>query len=112
MTMRTITAGRRRMSIEVITVQAGPAAARSCGVIFVDLPTARLLQVVFDPDRADVFAMAERVRNEYVSRSRAWCAHGRGNGQRESEIRPGRTAVHELEILNRSEPCRFSWTRR
>ena len=37
------------------------------GVIFVDLRDREgLLQVVFDPDRAAVFAMAERVRNEFV----------------------------------------------
>jgi aspartyl-tRNA synthetase len=37
------------------------------GVIFVDLRDREgLLQVVFDPDRADVFAEAERLRGEYV----------------------------------------------
>ena len=37
------------------------------GVIFVDLRDREgLLQIVFDPDRAAVFAMAERVRNEFV----------------------------------------------
>ena len=37
------------------------------GVIFVDMrDRAGLLQIVFDPDKAAVFAMAERVRNEFV----------------------------------------------
>ena len=37
------------------------------GVIFVDLRDREgLLQIVFDPDKADVFALAERVRNEFV----------------------------------------------
>jgi len=37
------------------------------GVIFVDLrDRSGLLQVVFDPDRADVFAEAERLRSEFV----------------------------------------------
>ena len=37
------------------------------GVIFVDLRDREgLLQVVFDPDRAEMFALAERVRNEFV----------------------------------------------
>src|SRR5258708_39526065 len=37
------------------------------GVIFVDLRDREgLLQIVFDPDKAAVFAMAERVRNEFV----------------------------------------------
>jgi len=39
------------------------------GVIFVDLRDRDgLLQVVFDPDAANVFAEAERVRNEWVLR--------------------------------------------
>ena len=37
------------------------------GVIFVDLrDRAGLLQIVFDPDAAEVFAEAERVRGEWV----------------------------------------------
>ncbi len=37
------------------------------GVIFVDLRDhTGLLQVVFDPDTAETFALAESVRNEYV----------------------------------------------
>ena len=37
------------------------------GVIFVDLRDREgLLQIVFDPDKAEVFAAAERVRNEFV----------------------------------------------
>jgi len=37
------------------------------GVIFVDLRDREgLLQIVFDPDKADMFALAERVRNEFV----------------------------------------------
>ena len=37
------------------------------GVIFVDLRDREgLLQVVFDPDRKDIFSAAERVRSEYV----------------------------------------------
>jgi aspartyl-tRNA synthetase len=37
------------------------------GVIFIDLrDRSGLLQVVFDPDRADIFAEAERVRSEFV----------------------------------------------
>ena len=37
------------------------------GVIFVDLRDREgLLQVVFDPDRPEIFAEAERIRSEYV----------------------------------------------
>ncbi len=39
------------------------------GVIFIDLrDRAGLVQVVFDPDREEAFATADRVRNEYVLR--------------------------------------------
>ena len=37
------------------------------GVIFIDLrDRSGLVQVVFDPDDADMFALAEQVRSEYV----------------------------------------------
>ena len=37
------------------------------GVIFIDLRDREgLLQVVFDPDRKEIFAEAERIRGEYV----------------------------------------------
>src|SRR5476651_2202018 len=37
------------------------------GVIFIDLRDREgLAQVVFDPDRAEAFATADRVRNEFV----------------------------------------------
>ena len=43
------------------------------GVIFVDLRDRNgVVQVVYDPDTADVFAEAERVRSEYVL-----CCRGR-----------------------------------
>ena len=39
------------------------------GVIFIDLRDREgLVQVVCDPDRAETFATADRVRNEYVLR--------------------------------------------
>jgi aspartyl-tRNA synthetase len=45
------------------------------GVIFIDLRDREgLVQVVCDPDRADVFKNAESVRNEFCLRSPAWCA--------------------------------------
>jgi len=37
------------------------------GVIFIDLRDREgLLQIVFDPDRPEIFAEAERIRSEYV----------------------------------------------
>jgi aspartyl-tRNA synthetase len=39
------------------------------GVIFIDLRDREgLLQIVFDPDRPEIFAEAERIRSEYVLR--------------------------------------------
>ena len=39
------------------------------GVIFIDLRDREgLVQIVFDPDRPETFAIAERVRNEFVLR--------------------------------------------
>ena len=45
------------------------------GVIFIDLRDREgLLQVVFDPDRAEMFAEAERLRGEYVLAVEGRCA--------------------------------------
>jgi aspartyl-tRNA synthetase len=45
------------------------------GVIFIDLRDREgLVQVVCDPDRADVFAAPRRSATNTASRSRAWCA--------------------------------------
>ena len=65
------------------------------GVIFVDLRDREgLLQVVFDPDAAEVFAMAERVRNEFVLKVTGLVrAAPAGHRERASEIRAGRAAV-------------------
>jgi aspartyl-tRNA synthetase len=48
------------------------------GVIFIDLRDREgYVQVVCDPDRAEMFKVAEDVRNEFCVRSRAWCARAR-----------------------------------
>jgi aspartyl-tRNA synthetase len=74
------------------------------GVIFVDLRDREgLVQVVSDPDRAETFAVADRVRNEFVLR-----VHGivrpRPEGTVNPNLRSGAVEVlaHELEILNAS----------
>jgi len=74
------------------------------GVIFVDLRDhTGLVQVVFDPDRAETFARAEEVRNEFVLR-----VTGRVRTRPEGTVNPdmatGEIEVlgHELEILNRA----------
>jgi aspartyl-tRNA synthetase len=79
------------------------------GVIFVDLRDREgLLQVVFDPDRAEVFAMAERVRNEFVLKVTG-LVRSRPPGTANANLKSGQVELlcHELEILNRSEPLPF-----
>src|SRR5271169_922015 len=79
------------------------------GVIFVDLRDREgLLQIVFDPDKADVFAMAERVRNEFVLKVTG-SVRARPPGTVNSNLASGRVELlaQELEVLNRSEPLPF-----
>jgi aspartyl-tRNA synthetase len=79
------------------------------GVIFVDLRDREgLLQIVFDPDRAAVFAMAERVRNEFVLKVTG-VVRARPPGTANANLKSGQVEVlcQELEILNRSEPLPF-----
>jgi aspartyl-tRNA synthetase len=79
------------------------------GVIFVDLRDREgLLQIVFDPDRADVFAMAERVRNEFVLKVTGK-VRARPPGTANTHLKSGQVELlcQELEILNRSEPLPF-----
>jgi aspartyl-tRNA synthetase len=79
------------------------------GVIFVDLRDREgLVQVVFDPDRASVFAQAERVRNEFVLKVTG-VVRARPAGTANANLKSGQIEVlcHELEILNRAEPLPF-----
>jgi aspartyl-tRNA synthetase len=79
------------------------------GVIFVDLRDREgLLQVVFDPDRAEVFKEAERLRNEFVV-SVTGRVRSRPAGTVNSNLASGRVELlaHTLEVLNRSEPLPF-----
>ena len=79
------------------------------GVIFIDLRDRDgLAQVVYDPDRADSFALAETLRNEYVIR-----ITGRVRRRPEGTINPnlatGEVEVlgHTLEILNEARTPPF-----
>jgi aspartyl-tRNA synthetase len=66
------------------------------GVIFVDLRDhTGLVQVVFDPDTPEVFANAERLRNEYVLQVR-----GRVRARPEGTVNPD-LATGEIEVLGR-----------
>ena len=79
------------------------------GVIFIDLRDREgLLQVVFDPDRADMFAEAERVRGEYVLAVRG-LVRERPEGTINPNMTTGKVEVlaHSLEVLNRSETPPF-----
>ncbi len=74
------------------------------GVIFIDLRDREgLAQVVCDPDRADMFQVAERVRNEFCVRITGKVRR-RPEGTENPNIRSGQIEVlcHELEILNAS----------
>jgi aspartyl-tRNA synthetase len=79
------------------------------GVIFVDLRDREgLLQIVFDPDKVGVFALAERVRNEYVLKVTG-LVRARPPGTANANLKSGQIEVlcQEIEILNRSEPLPF-----
>ena len=74
------------------------------GVIFIDLRDhTGLVQVVFDPDRAETFALAEEVRNEFVLRITGKVRH-RPDGTVNADMTTGEIEVlgHEIQILNRA----------
>jgi len=79
------------------------------GVIFVDLRDREgLVQVVFDPDRADVFATAEHVRNEHVLRIKG-LVRARDESAINDKLVTGKIEVLglELEVLNAAETPPF-----
>jgi aspartyl-tRNA synthetase len=79
------------------------------GVIFVDLRDREgLLQVVFDPDRPEVFKEAERLRNEFVV-SVTGRVRERPSGTINTNLASGRVELLAtgLDVLNRSEPLPF-----
>ncbi len=79
------------------------------GVIFVDLRDREgLLQVVFDPDKAEMFASAERVRNEFVLKVTG-LVRARPPGTANANLKSGQVELlcQELTILNRCEPLPF-----
>jgi aspartyl-tRNA synthetase len=79
------------------------------GVIFVDLRDREgLLQVVFDPERKDVFETAERLRSEYCVRI-VGQIRARPAGTANPTLASGQVELlaHEIEILNRSETPPF-----
>ena len=67
-----------------------------------------MVQVVFDPDRAEQFALAETVRNEYVLQI-SGRVRSRPDGTRNADLPTGEIEVLGLElvVLNSSEPLPF-----
>jgi len=79
------------------------------GVVFIDLrDRSGLVQVVFDPDARESFAVAERVRSEYVLRVRGRVRR-RPEGTENPKLPTGTVEVvgEALEILNRADPLPF-----
>jgi aspartyl-tRNA synthetase len=74
------------------------------GVIFVDLRDRQgLAQIVFNPDRKEAFAVAERIRAEFVLKITG-LVRKRPEGSSNPELRSGEVEilVHEVELLNPS----------
>ncbi len=79
------------------------------GVIFVDLRDREgLVQVVFDPDREKMFALAERIRNEYVLQVKGR-VRARDEATINDRLATGRVEVLGLElvVLNTAETPPF-----
>ncbi len=79
------------------------------GVIFIDLrDRAGLVQVVFNPEVADMFAIAEGVRSEYVLRVEG-VVRDRLEGTVNSNMATGEVeiVVSQVEVLNESETPPF-----
>jgi len=79
------------------------------GVIFIDLrDRSGMLQVVYDPDKPEIFMTAEKVRNEFVLRIRGKVRH-RPEGTTNPNMPTGMVEVLglDLEIVNASETPPF-----
>jgi aspartyl-tRNA synthetase len=79
------------------------------GVIFIDLRDREgLVQVVFNPDAADTFAIAESVRSEYVLRVKG-TVRDRLKGTVNANMKTGEIEilVDHIEVLNESETPPF-----
>jgi len=79
------------------------------GVIFIDLRDREgYVQVVCDPDRADMFAIAEDIRNEFCVQIKG-VVRARPEGTANDGIKSGKIEVlcHELIVLSASVPPPF-----
>ena len=76
------------------------------GVIFLDMRDREgIVQVVFDPDREDSFAVANTLRNEFCIQIKG-LVRGRPEGQINKDMHTGGIEIlgQEVTILNRSAP--------
>jgi aspartyl-tRNA synthetase len=79
------------------------------GVIFVDLRDREgLVQIVCNPDAVEVFASAEKLRNEYVVRVEGQVRE-RPAGTVNANLPSGRVEIvaSSVEIINRADPLPF-----
>lgn len=79
------------------------------GVIFIDLRDREgLIQVVIDPDTAEIFAIAEQVRNEFVLKITGR-VRARPEGTTNDDLRTGQIEVlaKDLVVLNAAETPPF-----
>jgi len=79
------------------------------GVIFIDLRDRDgMVQVVYDPDKPEIFATAEKVRNEFVLQVTGRVRH-RPEGTQNSSLPTGMVEILglELNIINASETPPF-----
>jgi len=79
------------------------------GVIFIDLRDREgMVQVVYDPDKPEVFATAEKVRNEFVLQVTGRVRH-RPEGTQNASLPTGMVEILglELNIVNTSETPPF-----
>src|SRR5947207_7709562 len=79
------------------------------GVIFIDLRDREgLVQIVCDPDRAEIFAIAEKLRHEFVVRVTG-LVRPRPEGTVNPDLASGEIEIlaHEIEILNTAQTPPF-----
>ena len=79
------------------------------GVIFLDIrDSSGLVQVVFEPERADVFSVAEKLRHEFVVKITGTIRH-RPEGMVNEKMPTGRVEIlgSALEILNQAQTPPF-----
>ncbi|MBP8173490.1 MAG: aspartate--tRNA ligase [Aeromonadaceae bacterium] len=76
------------------------------GLIFIDMRDREgIVQVFFDPDRPDAFALASELRNEFCIQIKG-TVRARPDSQMNKEMATGAVEIfaHELTIINRAEP--------